>query len=74
MLITNLEQAEKIVSSFNDLRWVGWNIVSRKETPNGYNNKYGSFLNNKWGIDKIYPLTEKGWHLPSNYGEYRVKF
>ena len=69
MLVNKLEHAEKIVARFKDLRWNGWNIVSRHETPNGFNSKHGSFINNKWGIDKVYPLTEKGWYLPNTYGD-----
>ena len=69
MLINKLEQAEKIVKNFKDLRWVGWDIVSRKESANGYSNKNGSFINGKWGIDKIYKLTNNGWHIPNEYGD-----
>lgn len=69
MLISKLEYAESIVKKFNDLRWNGWNIVSRQQTPNGFSSKHGSFINGKWGIDKVYPLTEKGWYLPNNYGD-----
>jgi len=73
MLVNKLEHAEKIVKNFKDLRWVGWDIVSRKESPNGYSNKYGSFINGKWGIDKVYKLTNKGWHLPNEYGDKNGK-
>jgi len=69
MLIDKLEKAEKIVENFKDLRWVGWDIVSRKQSRDGYSNKYGSFINGAWGIDKTYKLTNKGWHLPNEYGE-----
>lgn len=69
MLINKLEHAEQIVKKFKDLRWVGWNIVSRQETNKGFSDKHGSFINNKWGIDKTYPLTEKGWYLPNSYGD-----
>jgi hypothetical protein len=69
MLINKLEHAEKIVKNFTNLRWVGWNIVERTETEDGFSNKYGSFVNNKWGIDRVYKVTEKGWHLPNTYGD-----
>lgn len=69
MLIDKLEKAEEIVKNFKDLRWVGWDIVSRKQSKDGYSNKYGSFINGAWGIDKTYKLTNKGWHLPNGYGE-----
>ena len=35
MLVNKLEHAEKIVKNFKDLRWVGWDLVSRKESPSG---------------------------------------
>ena len=73
MLINKLEKAEKIVENFKDLRWVGWDIVSRKQSRDGYSNKYGSFINGAWGIDKTYKLTNKGWHLPNEYGEKNEK-
>jgi hypothetical protein len=71
MLIKNLNQAEKIVKNNNALRWIGWNIVSREITPNGYSSRHGSFLNGKWGIDKVYPITENGWYLPNKYGDVK---
>lgn len=67
MLVNKLEEAEQIVKKFKDLRWVGWNIVHREKTNKGFTNKNGSFINNAWGIDTVYPITEKGWYLPNKY-------
>lgn len=67
MLINKLEDAEKIVSKNKDLRWIGWNIAHREKTHRGFTNKNGSFISNSWGIDTIYPITEKGWYLPNKY-------
>ena len=67
MLIKTIEEAEEIVNNSNDLRWVGWNIVSWKKDSNGFSNKNGKFLNNQWGIQSVYNITEKGWHLPNKY-------
>ena len=68
MLIKKLEEAEQIVKSNKDLRWFGWDIISREITINGFSHKSGSFFNNRWGIDRRYPITEKGWYLPNNLG------
>lgn len=67
MLIKTIEEAEQIVEQSNDLRWVGWDIVSWHENSKGMFNKNGRFLNNTWGVQSIYPITEKGWHLPNKY-------
>ena len=68
MLIKKLEEAEQIVKSNKDLRWAGWDIISREITINGFSHKSGSFINNRWGIDRRYPITENGWYLPNNLG------
>ena len=68
MLIKKLEEAEQIVKSNKDLRWSGWDIISREITLNGFSHKSGSFLNNRWGIDRRYPITENGWYLPNSLG------
>lgn len=67
MLITNLEYAEKIVNNFQDLSWVGWDIVSWRADSKGFLDKNGKRVNNKWGIQTIYKITENGWHLPNKY-------
>ena len=67
MLIKDLNIAEKIVRNNKDLRWIGWDIVSRKITNQGFKDKNGSFVDGKWGIDTQYPITENGWHLPNRY-------
>lgn len=68
MLIKKLEEAEQIVKSNKDLRWSGWDIISREITTNGFSHKSGSFINNRWGIDRRYPITDNGWYLPNNLG------
>lgn len=67
MLVNKLEEAEQIVANNKSLRWVGWDIVHREKTNKAITNKNGSFLNNSWGIDTVYPITEKGWYLPNKY-------
>jgi hypothetical protein len=67
MLIKTIEEADQIVNHSKDLKWVGWDIVSWKKDSNGFSNKNGRFINNQWGIQSVYPITEKGWHLPNRY-------
>lgn len=67
MLITNIEEAEQIVNNFRDLRWNGWDIVSWRPDSKGFLDKNGKFSGNRWGIQTVYKITEKGWHLPNKY-------
>lgn len=67
MLVTNIEEAEQIVRRNKDLRWDGWNIVSWYKDPKGFFNKNGKFINNQWGIQYTYELSNKGWNLPNKY-------
>jgi hypothetical protein len=67
MLITKIEQAELIVSANKQLRWDGWDIIERYESHKGYSNKFGSYINKKWGIDTRFKLTRHGWQLPNKY-------
>jgi hypothetical protein len=67
MLITKLKEAEKIVDQFKDLHWEGWDIVSIEYNPDGYTNKFGVFVNNKWAIKKIYSVNRDGWKIPNKY-------
>ena len=69
MLINKLEDAESIVSNFNDLNWDGWDIVSREKSHAGYSSKHGIFLNNQWHIQKRFNLTKDGWHIPNKYSK-----
>lgn len=67
MIINTLEEAEKIVNSFDDLHWDGWNIVSITKNDNAYSNKFGVYFNGKWAIKKVYPIKRNGWSLPNKY-------
>ena len=68
MLVTSLEEMEKIVSSRPDLEWDGWNVVKYINKDNAIYSKDGAFKNGKWLIKKVFPLTEDGWHLPNHIG------
>jgi|694.fasta_scaffold139132_3 hypothetical protein len=67
MLITSLEEANKIVNQFKDLRWDGWDIISIEKNPDGYMNKNGIFIDGAWAIRKKYIVKRSGWSLPNKY-------
>lgn len=70
MLVTNLEQMEKIVASRNDLVWDGWNVVRYSPGHNAQYSPNGVYLNGQWMKKKVFPITENGWHLPNNIGSH----
>lgn len=68
MLVTDLQQMEQIVLSQSDLEWEGWDVVKYVANPNALFTKDGAFRQGKWMKKKVFPLTEKGWHLPNIIG------
>ena len=68
MLVTNLDEMEKIVASRDDLRWDGWNIVKYINSNNALYSKDGVFVDGKWMTKKVFPITEDGWYLPNSIG------
>jgi hypothetical protein len=68
MLVTNLEDMEKIVSLQKDLYWDGWNVVKYKNNPAAQFNKSGAYRNGRWYSKSTFPLTEKGWSIPNSLG------
>jgi hypothetical protein len=68
MLITSLEIMEKVVSSNSDLDWDGWDVAKYTVSHNAIYSQDGVFRQGKWMKKKVFPLTEQGWHLPSNIG------
>lgn len=67
MLISNLDQMEKIVESREDLEWIGWDII-RYFGQSSFLSKDAVFKNGKWVKTKVYPITEQGWDVPDNIG------
>ena len=68
MLVTNLEDMERIISSRSDLQWEGWNVVKYTNSSNAMYSKDAEFKNGKWMKKTIFALTEEGWHLPNSIG------
>ena len=68
MMVNDLNTMEAIVASRNDLCWNGWDVVKYTHNNNAMYSVDGAFRNGKWMKKKVFPLTEKGWDLPSNIG------
>lgn len=67
MFITNYKYAHKIVNENRSLSWDGWNIVEFKPNPDAYFMEKGAFVNGKWGVKNVFPITEQGWKVPKKY-------
>lgn len=63
MKIDSIEKAEDLVEKTPSLSWDGWNIIWKKEDPEGYMSTSGVFLNNKWHIKKVFPLIDGQWEI-----------
>lgn len=68
MLVTNLEDMEKIVQNRGDLSWDGYDVVKYTNSDNAMYGVDGVFRNGKWMKKKVFPLTEQGWDLPNYFG------
>ena len=68
MLVTSLEEMERIVAARSDLEWDGWDVVKYITSDNAIYSKDGAFKNGQWLKKKVFPITEKGWHLPNHIG------
>lgn len=66
MLISNLNEAENIVSKSPKLSWDGWNIIYCVQDDYAEYLSIGSFnpLTRLWYRKTTYPCTHKGWNLP----------
>lgn len=67
MLIKSLEQMEDVVRKNNNLSWIGWDVVDRKQAANGLMSPNSVLVNGKWYIQKIYKLDSNGWEMPEKY-------
>lgn len=67
MIIDSLERMEEIVASRKFLQWDGWDVVQSFPSEKGRTSKFGIRKNGRWFIQKRYPITEKGWDVPSKF-------
>lgn len=67
MLIKDLNLMEKIVKKYNNLSWIGWDVVDRKRSDSGRTSVDGIRVNDKWYLQRVYRLDKKGWDIPNKY-------
>lgn len=67
MLISSLEQMEKIVSRNKNLRWEGWDVLFSYPSEKARTSKFGARVNDAWHLQRRIPITDQGWHLPKKY-------
>ena len=67
MLVTNLEDMQKIVDSQKDLSWDGWNVVEMYVSDKGATSKFGAYKNGKWHLKKVFTPSQNGWDIPDKY-------
>lgn len=69
MLINDLNIMEQIVENNPELSWDGWNVVRHIKSSNAEFSNDGAMINGSWHKKKIFPVTEKGWHIPESIGK-----
>lgn len=67
MLIKSLDKMEQIVKDNRALSWDGWDVVDRKSAPTAWRSKDGVFHKGRWYLQRIYQVTEDGWHIPKKF-------
>lgn len=64
------DTAHAVVEQNRFLSWDGYDIVTRRKSPNGFSDKRGRFVNNEWWIEFRYPLRNDGsWKVPDIYAK-----
>lgn len=66
-MIKTIEEMQKIVDKFDDLSWVGWDVIELKYSPSAVTNVKGVFHNNKWYIKNTFVVSKDGWDIPKKY-------
>lgn len=67
MIIKELEQMEKIVSSNKNLHWDGWTVVNRFQSDKGRTSKNGILINSKWHLQQRFVPDRNGWDIPQKF-------
>lgn len=67
MIITSLENMEKLVEKAKYLHWDGWTVVSSYPSKKGSTSKYGAYRDGKWHVQRRFEPTEKGWDIPERF-------
>ncbi len=62
------DTAHNIVDNNQFLSWDGWDITTKRKSPNGYSDKRGVFADGEWWLQFRYPLRDDGtWKVPDIY-------
>ena len=69
VLITSLDNMEKIVSKNKSLSWDGWNVVELVKSPAAVYKANGAIVNGVWYIKNIFNIEHDGWRIPNKYTE-----
>lgn len=67
MNIKSLEKMEKIVAKYNNLSWVGWDVVDRKRSESARTSVDGVRVNGQWYLQRVYSVGTQGWDIPNKY-------
>jgi hypothetical protein len=70
MIVTDIQEMEKIVNSSNTLSWDGWDVVCHVQKDDSEFLSTGSFnkQNGKWYSRTVYPCSANGWNIPNSVG------
>jgi len=68
MLVSSLEVMEEIVSNHESLSWDGWDVVRHIPNHNAVYSKDAEYRDGQWNKKRVFPITEKGWHIPNQIG------
>jgi hypothetical protein len=66
MLISSLNDVEKIVDNNSALSWDGWTVIETKSSPTAWMSPDGAYQNGKWVLRKRYEWNE-GWNIPKKF-------
>jgi hypothetical protein len=64
MLVTSLEQMEKIVKRNRELMWDGWDVIHFYPSEKARTSKFGARIKGRWCIYRRISITEQGWDIP----------
>lgn len=67
MLVSSLDEMEKIVQRNRNLRWEGWDVWFSYPSEKARTSKFGVRIKGEWHLQRCIPVTEEGWHIPRKY-------
>ena len=67
MIVTDLDQMERIVAKNKNLVWDGWDVLKTRWHPRGDFYKDGRRIKGNWYRTKRFALTREGWKLPDEF-------